>query len=61
MINDASFADGVKALGADYESPWGNLDMTLDGRTGQHQFTSFAYDADCNCFTYGSDVIDTRS
>ena len=61
VINDASFADGVKALGADYESPWGNLDMTLDGRTGQHQFTSFAYDADCNCFTYGSDVIDTRS
>lgn len=53
-VNAASFAEGVKALGSAYESPWGSLDMTLDGRTGQHVLTPFAYDADCNCFTYGA-------
>lgn len=58
VVNADSFSEGAKALGADYESPWGNLDMTLDGRTGQHQFTSFEYKPKCNCFVYGDTPID---
>jgi hypothetical protein len=56
-VNATAFADGVKALGTAYESPWGSLDLTLDNRTGQHQFVAFKYTAGCNCFTYGTDVI----
>jgi len=56
-INAESFAEGVRALGTAYESTWGSLDMTLDGRTGQHQFTGFDYNEKCNCFVYADAPI----
>jgi ABC-type branched-subunit amino acid transport system substrate-binding protein len=58
VVNADSFSEGALALGTDYESPWGSLDMTLDGRTGQHQFTPFEYKPKCNCFVYGDTPID---
>jgi hypothetical protein len=55
VVNAESFAAGVKALGSSYESPWGNLDMTLDGRTGQHLLRGFEYQKPCNCFSFEHD------
>lgn len=61
VVNAESFAAGVKALGSSYESPWGNLDMTLDGRTGQHLLRGFEYQKGCNCFSYSSTTIPVTS
>lgn len=60
VVNAQTFAAGVKALGANYESPWGSLDMTLDGRTGQHLLRGFEYAAGCNCFKYSPDTIPAK-
>jgi ABC-type branched-subunit amino acid transport system substrate-binding protein len=57
-ITAETFAESVLALGTDYESTWGSLNMTLDGRTGQYQFTAFDYDDKCNCFVYADTAID---
>jgi len=57
-ISAETFAEGVRALGTNYESTWGSLNMTLDGRTGQYQFTAFDYDKECNCFIYADTPID---
>ncbi|MBI4932729.1 MAG: ABC transporter substrate-binding protein [Actinobacteria bacterium] len=60
-VNGESFAAAAESLGAEYESAWGSLDLTVGHRTGQHLLQPFTLDPACDCFAYSTDLRDTRS
>lgn len=59
-VNADTFAAAVAALGSDYETAWGSLDLTGGVRTGQHLLQPFTLDAPCDCFVYESGLVETR-